>query len=370
MSLTLFGISLLNVFATQNIFLWQASVLSSEYGHYLALVSLALALCVVFKVRDIRLLVLNIFSFLAFLIPMAQALQLESHFREDFSKAFQTPMRQNSLISIREAYFKKDLDKVPFERFVFKKSPDRNLNLDLYRNVKNSEASPWLLVIHGGGWNGGDSEQLPDLNWYLARHGYSVIAITYDFSPKHQWPTQKEDVALAMDFINAHALEFNIDPLNFFVLGRSAGGQLAGVLAYTYSHPGIRGYIGFYSPSDLSFGYDAGDEDDILKSRGLIRDFLGGTAFEKPDAYKDASVIESFESTHKPVPTLLFHGDLDRLVWFKHSERLQMHLMQKHIPQVFVRLPWATHGFDFNLSGPGGQISTQLVEYFMNHYSK
>jgi hypothetical protein len=34
-------------------------------------------------------------------------------------------------------------------------------------------------------------------------------------------------------------------------------------------------------------------------------------------------------------------------------------------PHVLVELPWATHGFDFNFGGPGGQLSTYAVEYFL-----
>jgi len=29
-------------------------------------------------------------------------------------------------------------------------------------------------------------------------------------------------------------------------------------------------------------------------------------------------------------------------------------------------LPWATHGCDFNLNGPSGQLATYTVERFLN----
>jgi hypothetical protein len=34
-------------------------------------------------------------------------------------------------------------------------------------------------------------------------------------------------------------------------------------------------------------------------------------------------------------------------------------------PHLFVRLPWATHGCDANLSGPSGQVIVYAVEYFL-----
>ncbi len=365
LSLALFCLSLLNIFITQNIFLWELTVLTTEFGQYLAVFSI---IFIILGPRDYKVLILNCASFLILLSPLIQAEVLEPTYREVFAKAFNREPKP--LVSSFQAYFRKDLEKVSYKRYVYRKDDTRDLNLDFYRNIKNPEASPWILIIHGGGWANGDTEQNPDLNWYLARHGFSVIAITYRFAPKFKWPAQKEDVELAFDFIQNHALEFNINPQNFFVLGRSAGAQLAGIFAYNYKGPGLKGYIAFYPPTDLSFGYDAGDEDDVLKSRGLLRDFLGGPPLDKLENYKNASVIEALESHSTQVPTLIFHGTHDSLVWFKHSERLEMHLKAKNVPDAFIKLPWATHGFDFNLSGPGGQISTHLIEDFMNHYSK
>lgn len=360
--------SLLNLFATQNLTLWKLSVLSTEFGHVIAVVCLFLAIWALRKKRNFKLFCLNVFAIVIFLRPMYQAFQIEQGFREQFQKSFQISNLGTPLVSLVQAYFGINHSEVEFERFIFSKEPDRDLNLDLYRNTQKPKTSPWLLVIHGGSWEGGDSEQLPSLNWYLARHGYSVIAITYRFSPKHIWPAQKEDVQKALRFIKAHSSEFNIDLDHFFVLGRSAGAQLAGVTAFDHPEPGLKGYIALYPPTDLTFGYEAGDEDDVLQSRSLLRRFMGGTPYDKSSSYKDASVIEAMIGNPNPVPTLIFHGKLDRLTWFKHSERLLFRLEARKSPAVFVKLPWATHGFDFNSNGPGGQISTHLIESFMNRY--
>ena len=48
-----------------------------------------------------------------------------------------------------------------------------------------------------------------------------------------------------------------------------------------------------------------------------------------------------------------------------HSERLDVHLAQLHVPHYFLRLPWATHGFDFNPGGPGGQLADYAIGRFL-----
>jgi hypothetical protein len=32
---------------------------------------------------------------------------------------------------------------------------------------------------------------------------------------------------------------------------------------------------------------------------------------------------------------------------------------------VFVSLPWASHAFEYNLNGPGGQLTTYALEWFL-----
>jgi acetyl esterase/lipase len=65
------------------------------------------------------------------------------------------------------------------------------------------------------------------------------------------------------------------------------------------------------------------------------------------------------------VPTLLIHGEKDELVWVRQSERLDAKLAAAHRPHLFLKLPWATHGCDYNFNGPCGQISTYAIENFL-----
>ena len=47
------------------------------------------------------------------------------------------------------------------------------------------------------------------------------------------------------------------------------------------------------------------------------------------------------------------------------SRRLAERLRAANVRSRLVELPWATHGFDYNFSGPGGQLSTYAVERFL-----
>jgi acetyl esterase/lipase len=64
------------------------------------------------------------------------------------------------------------------------------------------------------------------------------------------------------------------------------------------------------------------------------------------------------------------HGQLDALVWHRQSERLAQRLTDAGVPHVFISLPWATHAFEVNVNGPGGQLTTYAVEWFLAAVTK
>ena len=220
-----------------------------------------------------------------------------------------------------------------------------------------------VVVVHGGSWQSGDSRQFPRLNAYLAARGYVVAAINYRLSPGHRFPAQRDDVLAAIGFLKANAAELGIDPTCFVLLGRSAGGHLALLAAYTARDPAIRGVISFYAPTDLRWGYEHPARKRVIDGCAVIEAFLGGGPTALPDTYPAASPL-SFAGAECP-PTLLIHGARDNLVSPHQSEMLAERLAAAGCRHFYLSLPWATHGCDANFSGPSGQISTYAIERFL-----
>jgi hypothetical protein len=61
---------------------------------------------------------------------------------------------------------------------------------------------------------------------------------------------------------------------------------------------------------------------------------------------------------------------LDPLAWSRQSERLDARFAEYGVAHGFVSLPWATHAYVFNLAGPGGQLSTYALEWFLAAVTK
>jgi acetyl esterase/lipase len=133
--------------------------------------------------------------------------------------------------------------------------------------------------------------------------------------------------------------------------------------AYTMHDKSIKAVIDFYGPADMVWGYSIPANPLIMDSRKVMRQYLGGSYEQVPQTYSASSPLEFVNK--QSIPTLIIHGENDVLVAYEHSRRLNEKLQQNGIKHFWLKLPWATHGFDFNLNGPGGQLSTYTVERFL-----
>jgi acetyl esterase/lipase len=247
--------------------------------------------------------------------------------------------------------------------FRYAARPDGSLRLDLYDAPGPRPPAPLVLVVHGGAWRTGARTQLAPLNRYLAARGYAVAAVSYRLAPAHRFPDPYHDVRDALAYLRRRAVPLGVDPGRVVLLGRSAGGQLALLAGYAAGDPGVRGVVGLYAPTDLRYGYAHPSDPDVIDSRAVLEAYLGGSPASAGARYDAASPVRHVGP--RTPPTLLLHGGRDELVSRVQGERLAARLARAGRPHLLVRLPWATHGCDFNFSGPCGQLSTYAVERFV-----
>lgn len=253
---------------------------------------------------------------------------------------------------------------VPAQTEAYAQVDGRDLTLDFYRAAR-PEPAPCLIVVHGGGWDSGDSSQLAAWNSRWAARGYAVAAVNYRLAPRYTWPAPGDDVRAAIAWLKQHAARLGVDPRRLILLGRSAGGQIVGAVGYGARDPGIVGVVSLYAPQDMPFAWSVSREDDTLNSVALMRQYFGGA----PDTPARRALYESASAQlmvdARTPPTLLIHGEPDTLVWHRHSRRLAARLQEAGVRHYLLELPWATHGFDHNPDGPGGQLADYAIARFL-----
>ena len=308
--------------------------------------------------------VLGILTVIIFLSPVFRAYLVAKDMKTDMAQALGTTPDDKEPLSF--AKFFKRAKNAPSRSLTYVKYADTSLTLDFFPSQILGNM-PCVIVVHGGSWAGGDSKQLPELNTYLAKKGYNVAAINYRLAPKYQTPAPVEDIKATLVFLKKKAAELHIDTTKFVLLGRSAGAQIALLAAYTINDLDLKGVIDFYDPADMVWGYSIPSNPLIMDSRKVMNEYIGGSYSQVPQKFFACSPLEFV--SRKSVPTLIIHGENDVLVSREHSRRLNLKLQQNGIKHYWLKLPWATHGFDYNLNGPGGQLSTYAVETFLKTVS-
>ncbi|MCR8559196.1 alpha/beta hydrolase [Mucilaginibacter sp. BJC16-A38] len=361
-----FLISLLSFLKAPAYYLWLLAIGVTEFPLLFAGITLFIT-ATGFWVQKYQLAgtILGIVTMAIFLSPIVRAYWVAKDVKEDMTHAF--PGSETAFPASRPPFsflnlFKSTKD-IAYHTLTYVKYNDTSLALDFYPAQIAGKTRPCIIVVHGGSWAGGDSKQLPELNSDLAAKGYNVAAINYRMAPKYQTPAPVEDVQACINYLKQHAAELKIDTTNFVLLGRSAGAQIALLAAYTIHEPGLKGVVDFYGPADMVWGYSIPSNPLIMDSRKVMEDYIGGSYSKVPGKYIACSPLEFVNK--RSVPTLLIHGTNDVLVAPEHSRRLNLKLQQNDIKHYWLKLPWATHGFDYNLNGPGGELSTYAVETFL-----
>lgn len=362
------GASSLTAVKAPTVKTWLLAILAGEFGHFFALASLGvMAVTVVRGPGEERWVYLATLAacgvaVMLYLKPAVQAKRLSRGLAERLEKAFGRAEVAGAPFSVK-TFFSKRGERVKCESRVFAHAGMAEaLTLDFYR-ARDATSAPCVIVVHGGGWDGGDRGQMTELNHFLALRGIAVAAVSYRLAPQHVWPAQRDDVRAAIAYLKAHAGELGIDAKRLILLGRSAGGQIAEAVAYSWPDAGLRGVVALYAPADLLFAWSDTPERDVLDSKKLMRQLTGGTPASARENFVDASPF--LQVTEGALPTLLMHGTLDSLVWRRQSERLAEKLTHAGARCLLVELPWATHAFDYDLRTPGGQMSRYAIEWFV-----
>lgn len=216
---------------------------------------------------------------------------------------------------------------------------------DLYLS-RGRPKVPVLVAVHGGGWQAGTRAFYQHWGLFLAGKGYGLFSIDYRLGKSGGYPAAIYDTKAAIQFIRAKAAEFDIDPDRIGLLGDSAGGYLAAMLAlagdrFTAAYRDdpyndvpftAKAAVGFYGIYDMlaQWRHDVSrqrnqerlaqiNHDFIVRPRANITEqFLGVSPMQDLPRYREASPIIYATGDRRIDRTalqfLVINGDRDVLV--------------------------------------------------------
>lgn len=223
---------------------------------------------------------------------------------------------------------------------------DPQQKMDVYLPAgRNTEKTRMFIWIHGGAWSGGDKSEGSGIKQLLDHylHDYAYASLNYRLyntdTQANRFPAQENDIKAAVDYILAHAQEWQVSD-RIVIGGGSAGGHLALLQGYKYNTEGhIRAAVAYYPPTELRSCYSYN-----LFTQFTLYSLLGGTPDMVPQLYAESSPLTYLAAGS--CPTVFFHGTDDQVVPISQSDTLKARLTQTGVPSDYAYYPGQGHGFN------------------------
>jgi acetyl esterase/lipase len=227
--------------------------------------------------------------------------------------------------------------------------------LDIYLPAKSAENVPLIIWVHGGAWNMND--KYADMGYMsgtirsLLEKGYALASIDYRHSTTAIFPAQIQDCNQAIEFLYNNAAKYKIAPNKFVLMGFSAGGHLASLLALSgnnavkefYPHGkkpsfAIKAVLDFYGPSDFLLFFSNALPD---RTGDPISTLLGVSPVVRPDVSAKASPVTYVDKGDPPF--FIVHGEKDDAVPPTQSYVLKSYLDLAAVPNQLTIVKGAPH---------------------------
>lgn len=250
-----------------------------------------------------------------------------------------------------------------YKKINLKKEKNYNVGkdstLEIYLCEETSEIvyqnRPAMLVIPGGAYEFCSAREGEPVALRFMSEGFNCFVLKY--TCKTPYPVPQLEVAAAINYINKHSKEFNIEQNKISLIGFSAGGHLAATYGYLYKELSkqLKCDEKSLKPLSIILGYPVitmGKETHSLTSQNITNNF-------------DKKLINLLSAekhvTKDYPPTFVWTTKTDELVPYQNSKIFVEALKKNKVE----------HRFHLFKEGPhGGSLSTRGVYDFRFKISK
>ncbi len=248
------------------------------------------------------------------------------------------------------------------------------LTLDVFR-PETANGFGILFMVSGGFFS---SHEAINAGAYkpLLERGYTVFAVVHGSQPKFTIPEIEQDIHRSVRFVRHNAAKFGVDPNHLGITGGSAGGHLSLTMG-TQGAKGnsdakdpvdgesssVQAVACFYPPTDFLNWGKSGEDGVGYGPTAQFQPAFGprsATAEERQALGKEISPINFV--TSNMAPTLVIHGDSDKLVPLYQAEIFKKRCEEMHAPYKLIVREGKDHGW------PGMDADMKIFADWFDEY--
>jgi acetyl esterase/lipase len=263
-------------------------------------------------------------------------------------------------------------DKAAFDQkvdIVYGRKYGMALTMDVFTPKANANGAGVVWVVSGG-WFSAHEAINPGSIRELLNRGYTVFAVVHGSQPRFTIPEIVKDMNRAVRFIRYHAKDYHIDANRIGITGGSAGGHLS-LMQGTAGDAGdtsakdpvdqvssrVQAVGCYYPPTDF---LNYGKPGEIAIGCGILQGFKPPFDFHVQDPNTNTfvritdlskildlgrQISPFYHASSDDPPTLIIHGDADKLVPIQQAEIILEKLKAAGVETKLVVKKGAQHGW-------------------------
>ncbi|MEU1970854.1 alpha/beta hydrolase [Microbacterium sp. NPDC019599] len=249
--------------------------------------------------------------------------------------------------------------------------------MGIYKPTPSDNPAHVVVHIHGGGWAAGDESSDSRMLRQLTERGYLVFTPSYTYATEDSptWDLAPRQIARALAEVKALAPQYGGSADRVYLMGSSAGGHLAPLVANRLAAGDTLGQDAEALPSVAAMSLLIPAVDPAMAEgnryvpagatgRRLVRGLVGGAMEEFPERY--AAIDATGHLSDASPPALLIYGPNDWLVPAQGPIAYALRSRQLGVEVKTVPIPWTGHLMGLN--GAAGRAADQLTaEWFAAH---
>ena len=240
--------------------------------------------------------------------------------------------------------------------------------MDVYLPSNRNKKTPFVIVIHGGGWVGGDKKSDRGTQHFFVEKGIASANINYRFvdSLNTHYPEMLADIDSAVNYCINQSKAWNTRKNDFIFMGASAGGHLSLLYAYT-TRKKVNAIIAECAPVDLT---DTTTLEETVRNGLLtiIEKMAGSTYIPgKPISPNFAASSPLFHVRN--TPTLIIHGTKDPIVPYREAVKLHKKLEELKIPNKLITIEGAGHDLNMRDRPTRDMIYNEILAWILKYNS-